>query len=300
MNTIYLALLMLGQALNISFPSELGEKIPSFEPSAALYLSDLDMFLISSDDTTKKDEALLFLMNAQGEVEEEPLAIEGLTKMTDIESVSMDGHGFLYVMSSLGLNKNGKFKSERNLFVRAERQDREIQAVDEMDLRTPLIEALESEHHGVIAGMSGRFEQELDVESHFTRAGKLFVGLKNPQPRPGQGVVLSLGEIDELFASSEVTISDVTVFDFNSLTGEADQISEIAVQDGVWWILTTIENGDGRFWRYTEQSRELELLQEFPNLKGEGLALRPQSNQVMIVFDEGGKPAKYVYGFAPY
>lgn len=299
MNTFYLAIMMLWQVHPISLPVSLEKRIPSFEPSAALYLSDLNKFLIASDDTTKKDEALLFLMNDQGEVEEEPLAIAGIKKMTDIESVSMDGRGFLYVLSSLSLNKSGKLKSERNLLVRAERQGHQIQVVDVMDLRSPLIEALASEKQSVIASMDGRFEKELDVEAHFTRAGKLYVGLKNPQPRPGQGVVMSLGDVDRLFAGDSVTLSDVKIFDFNSITNEADQISELVVQDGIWWILTTIENGVGRFWRFTEQSGQLDLLQEFPNLKSEGLAILPQSHQVMITFDEGGEPAKYVFGSMP-
>lgn len=75
------------QPREIEVPSALMDQLKSFEPSGSVYLEDLGAYLIVSDDTDKKDRPLLFLMNEKGEVEEEPLNIQGIKKMTDRKSV---------------------------------------------------------------------------------------------------------------------------------------------------------------------------------------------------------------------
>ncbi len=140
---IALAVLISAGPQPLTIPEEISNEFEFLEPSAAVYLPDLDSFLVASDDTNEADEPFLFLMNRAGEISKEPFALTGLKKMTDMESMSLGADGNLYVLSSLGLNKNGKEKPERNWFVRASRTAKKIEITDKIQLRSLLLEALE-------------------------------------------------------------------------------------------------------------------------------------------------------------
>lgn len=183
----------------MSVPRSVLARVKSFEPSAAVYLADLDRYLIACDDTDEEKSALLFLMSRDGQVENEPVEMEGLAKMTDMESMSQDG-STLYVLSSQELNKKGKDKPERNLFVRARRDGRRVSVTDKVLLRPLLLRALERSQEPALSAMRGRYQQELNIEAHFVRDGQLFVGLKDPQPRPGTALILNLGPVDSVLA----------------------------------------------------------------------------------------------------
>lgn len=53
----------------ISVPFDVATSLKSFEPSAVLFFEDLNSFLVACDDTNKKDEPLLFLMDEKGQIE---------------------------------------------------------------------------------------------------------------------------------------------------------------------------------------------------------------------------------------
>ncbi len=271
----------------IHVPADLRQKLKSFEPSATVYLADLDLYLVSSDDTDKKDSPLLFLMNARGEVAAKAVPILGMEKMTDMESLSQDER-YLYVMSSQGLNKNGKEKEERNQFLRARREGKSIVAEDIVALRPRLLKALRASRDSTLQSLAKRFAAEIDIESHFVRDGELFVGLKNPQPSPGVGLILSLGSVDALFRQQE--ISSVSIWrklDFRALTGKTETISDIAVDGNRLLLSTTQEEIAGALWTYDLANERLTLKEEFTNLKPEGIAVPNRRGDSLVVFDQG-------------
>ncbi len=272
----------------ITVPATLQENLKSFEPSAALYLDDISMYLVATDDTTEKDDALLFLMNDKGWLQEKGIAIQGLKKMMDMESLSTDEAGALYLMSSLGLNKNGKEKSERNLFVKMAREGSVFKAVEKIDLRSILLKALKKSELPEIENLKDRFEAELDVESHLISRGELLVGLKSPQALPGQSLLLNLGDVAQLFKDKKIGNIEVSdTLDFYAVSGDSDQASDILQIGDQWTITTTTEQGSSRLWQYHAIKKELTLLKEYSGSKAEGLAYDKQKKQLMIVFDQG-------------
>lgn len=283
------------QPREIEVPSALMDQLKSFEPSGSVYLEDLGAYLIVSDDTDKKDRPLLFLMNEKGEVEEEPLNIQGIKKMTDIESVSQDSEGNLYFLSSLGLNKNGKEKVERNFFVRASRDGKKIKATGALELRPLLLEALAASNDPAIKKLKRKLEDKLDVESSYIKDGTLFIGLKEPQPEGGLAVILKVGNVDEIFSSESIDGKEfeVATFNFGAVSGDTDLLSEMLPIGDSFFFCTTTDEGNGRLWKADAQGGNLEIVQEFQGLKPEGLAYRKSENDLLVVFDQGEEEAQF-------
>lgn len=272
----------------ILLPEDFFEKFKSFEPSAGFYAPDLGGYLIASDDTDEEDRPYLFLMNSNGVVEAS-LKVDGLKKMTDLESISDGENGILYLLSSLGVNKNGVEKPERNWFVEARRSGRNISVVRSIQLRSVLLKALEDLDLPDL-------EDSLDVESHFVMNGELYLGLKNPQPEGGKALLLKLGSIDKLFKSGQCEKLEVwKTIDFSSLSNEEDLLSDVRVVNGVIYLTSTTEAGTGRFWRLDSASEKLQLLETFDDLKPEGLALSPNGQELLMLFDQGDEDGLFSF-----
>lgn len=268
----------------IFVPESLSNNLKSFEPSAALYLADLNQFLLACDDTNKKDEPLLFLMNRQGQVDNAAVKIGGILKMTDMESISQGEDGSIYLMSSQGLNKNGKEKSERNIFIRASRVGRNINAIDSIELRPLLLKSLNG----------SQYAKFIDIESHFVRDDELYIGLKTPQPKPGMAEILNIGNVKKIFSHQELNVKTWRAINFSAVSGEEDLLSDIYPLDGKLYLATTQEVGPGRFWQYEESTGELVILREFSNYRPEGIAFDPQKKIFTLFFDQGGSEAFYL------
>ena len=278
----------------VSVPEKLRSRLKSFETSAGIYLADLDRYLIASDDTTKNDDPWLFLMDAAGRVDPSPVEISGLRRMTDIESISQE-NGILYIHSSLGLNKNGENRKERNLFVRATREGRKIFATNAIELREPLLEAIRTSEDQTLQKLRRRVDADLDVESSMVRDGILYVGLKNPQPRPGVALILTLGKVARLFTEARVSEVEVyAVIDFGAVTGDSDTLSDMDYREGAFFLTTTTEGRVGRFWRFDPRSGKLLLLKEYPRLNPEAV-MGAGTGKSLILFDQGEDEALFSF-----
>ena len=279
----------------IVFPAEVKSRLKSFEPSGTIYLKDINRFLIVSDDTDKSDRPLLFLMAQDGKVDDAPVNIDGIKKMTDMESISQDAKGNVLVISSQGLNKKGKEKKGRNLMVRAERKNRTLTMKDSLELRGPLLEALQASSDPQLKKMRGQFASELDVESHFVRDGELYIGLKNPQPRPGLALILNLGSLEAIFAKKKINALKVwRSVDFHALSKEPDLLSEILPMGGDLWLSATTEKDPhSRLWLLNEKTDKLSLRRTFTGPRLEGMSEHPGGKEILLVFDQGAADALY-------
>lgn len=270
------------ELLSLKVPQKLRKKLKSFEPSSAIYLADENKYLIAVDDTTKNDDPWLFFMNEKGEIEPEPVEIEGVEKITDMESISQDEDGFVYVMSSQGLNKSGKNKTERNLFVKARWDSSHVLAsLETVELRPFLIEALLSSQDPILKKMRSKYEALLDIEAHFILNGELFVGLKEPQFEKSKAVILNLGSVKNAFAG-QISLSLSQVIDLRTDQGTRSMLSELAWSGNQLWATSTTDDGQGQLWSINDQNTALEY--EF-DARPEGLTFKNSS--AMILFDQG-------------
>lgn len=265
-------------------PDSLGLK--TFEPSAITYIPNLNRYLVASDDTDKKDSPLLFLMEKDGHVDKDPIAIKGIEKLTDIESLNQDAEGNIFILSSLSLNKKGKNLKERNMLIQAHLRDREMNIVNSIELRPLLLQQLENSREPELVLLRGRFEKELNVEASFLSQGDLYIGLKGPQLESGQALVLNLGPLQKIFLDHTLNLKVWKSVNFAAISGEADHLSDMILFENNLLFSTTNDCNNGRLWAYNPNSEELSILSEFEGLNSEGLALPANSKDLMVVFDQ--------------
>ncbi len=278
-------------------PQAVSSQLESFEPSGALHLRDLNEYLVVSDDTNKKDAALLFFVRADGKVENSISEISGLKKMTDMESIFEDAQGRIYIMSSQGLSKKGKDSKKRNLFVQVKRTGKKLSLLSEAELRPLLLEALNSSGDAKIKALAKNADQELDIESSYLKGSTLFVGFKGPQPTPGSAVVLKLGTIENIFskAKPKLELALESTFDFKSQSKENDLLSDIFKDGENFWLSTTTEGGlNSRLWFFDSKAKKLQLKKTFQNARLEAIAASNTKNQLMLFFDQGSDGGLYL------
>lgn len=282
-------------AEKVTVPASLSQRLKTFEPSGIIYLPDLDQYLVASDDTDKKNSPLLFLMDKDGDIDKDPIVIEGIEKLTDIESLSQDSEGNIFILSSLSLNRTGKNLKERNMLIQARLQGRKISIINSVELRPLLLKALENSCETELVLTRGRFEKELNVEASFVKDGILYVGLKSPQPEVGQALILSLGPLKKIFSNKILDLKLLRIIEFASISSEGDLLSDMIFSENNLILSTTNSRSNGRLWAYDLKSEELSILSEFEGLNSEGLALSPDSKDLMIVFDQDNSEPLYTH-----
>lgn len=295
-----LVLFCLGAMANpleeVSIPEKIAENFETFEPSAAIYLEDLDRFLVASDDTDEGDQPYLFLMDHQGNLEETPILAKGLDKMTDIESMSLGADGSLYLLSSQGLNKNGKEKTERNILAKAIRKGRKITVENYTELRPRLLSALENSSDPLLKTMAETYYEELDIEASLIVEGRFLVGLKNPQPTVGRAVILDLGSPEDLLSEKKLEPHIWKTIDFSRGDQEALVLSDMVKIDDNFYLTTTVEDGTlGQLWRFSPDRDDLTLLASFDSAKPEALAAHLNGTALLVLFDAGEENALFTH-----
>lgn len=294
-SVIMLVFLALLSPQEIKVPKKLKQQLKSFEPSATLFLPQTNNYLVAIDDTTEDDTAMLFLMDKNGNVDQTPVLIEGLETMTDIESISSE-HGYIYAMSSQSRNKKGKVLKERNLFVRGKLKGHVLEETSVIELRPELLKSLNGVTDTHISSLRPSFDKLIEIESSYVKNGKLFVGLKDPQPQGGVGMILELGSVEAMFLSGKLdpkAIKVAAVLDFARAGGTEEKISDLLINaDGTLLVTATLEDGGGSIWSY--DSLGLKEITSYQNEKPEGIA-HSENGDVLVIFDQGDNPGLYTY-----
>jgi len=269
----------------VTVPQALRERLRSFEPSSCVYLRDERKYLVASDETDAYDSPWLFLMDEQGVVDENPIVIPGVKKMTDIESISrpVEDDGSIYILSSQSRNKKKHVKRERDLFVKARFRSGTLETIASVELRPLLLNALSRTRDPVLGKLQSQFDRELDIESHFVKGGNLYVGLKTPQPDPSHALILNLGPVDDLLAERASDPNVWKTLDLDSGDGRTNLLTDMA-WNGDELLLTT-STDKHRFGHLWSLKGRLTHLMGFPDLRPEGVAVRDQG--LFILFDQG-------------
>ncbi len=275
------------EATEINVPKKLKKKLKSFEPSALVSISR-DEYLVASDDTTKQDDAMLFLMSAEGEVNKNPIYFDGLETMTDIESLSMED-GYLYALGSLSRNKKGKELPERNLLARSRLNGAVLSSTESVELRSVLLEALSNAKDSRLQSLKKDLNRLLETEASFIKNGRFYLGLKDPQPKAGVALVLDIGRVEELFEGREPAVEVA----FELRFGGKHKLSDIIAAGDKFYLTTTMEAGGGSLWSYTPIDGVLTELRSYSELKPEGIAQGERAGELLVVFDQGEEAAMF-------
>ncbi|MCP4106679.1 MAG: hypothetical protein GY749_14265 [Desulfobacteraceae bacterium] len=273
------------------------------EASALLWLDDIGLYLVISDETPD-NEPLLFLMDKYGTIIKET-SVQGLKKIKDMESVAMAEDGTVYIASSSSLSKDGDLDKSRRLLVSVKREQDEFSLMQKIDLYTLLEDAAFSENESDWAEfiLDAIDDESVDIEGMFCRAGALYLGFKSPL-KSGNSVILKIDDIDDVFDNEEIDSEQVSIWNtvFLKPDGSAQEsISDLFYHNGTLYIIGTLTGSkSGSLWKLDEISGNLTRIAAFDGLQPEGIGAGYENDNViyslMISFDQGdGNASQFAY-----
>lgn len=276
------------------------------EPSGAIWLNDLNKYLVISDDTNATHSPLLFLMNRDGSADNALLKIKNLPEIMDIESIAQD-ENFIYVLSSQSRNSSGDVKAHRSLMVKVKRDGLDLTAVASFELRPLLLNALAKSADAELKQLGQTIQNgsskngDLDIEGMTLIGNDILLALKAPHTANAESYVLRLSNKDYIFThkyfySQQVSLEAKLNFTGRSETDEKNTmgLSDLVYADGSYYLSTTCSKGNcSALWK-TDQLKtdRLKLLKTFPVNQLEGIAIGFK-NEILGVFDEGKNEPYY-------
>jgi multidrug resistance efflux pump len=268
---------------------------PAIEASGALFIADLDKYLIISDDTENK-KPTLFLMNAAGAIEKEA-TIAGLDAINDMESVAPGDGKVIYILSSQSYTKKGALPASRRLFIRV------LRDADHFTLtgKIALVDLLQKAAQKDTAAEWARFittaiaDSTMDIEGLAFRQGSVFLGFKDPKI-DGHAVILAITGIDAVFDKQDLPAAGVRLWRKLDLkdapTGAPCGISDLVFYGDLLYGLATAERGEqnlGLLWCCQNDTAQPQIRQRFDGEKPEGIAIDTSRREMLITFDNGSK-----------
>jgi multidrug resistance efflux pump len=269
------------------------------EASGLCYLPDVKLYLLASDDTDSK-RPVLFLMNPDGHITG-ATQVRGLKRINDIEGITQDREGFLYLLASQSYNRKGKQATERKLFVRLKRSGTTLALDKSAMLFDALIDAAGKNNKsewGTFLLKAAR-EKSIDIEGVTFLDDTLLLGFKNPR-MGSNAVILSITQPGSLFSSGKLEKDQIQVWRkmkiVDDSTGTFCGVSDLCWHENrLYGVSTGVRTSHGLtedvgvFWSVAEGNGQPERFKFFRNRKPEGLAFNSDRNEFCLVFDNGSK-----------
>lgn len=261
------------------------------EISGAVWLPERGRFLVVSDDTGHADRGddspWVFLLGPDGRMEPDPLPIEGVESISDLEAVARGPDGALYLLCSQSVNKKGKRKAKRTRLVRARLDGDRLRADGAVRLWDLLVDQL-----GPEARVDLGIDDGLDLEGMTWFDGGLLIGLKSPADTAGRARIWHLTGVEKLFTGGlGPEGARLGLWAALSLpigpSHTAGGISELFADGERLYVLSTLAEGPARgaAWVLDHRQARPRRLAAWPDRKPEGLARGPEG--LRVFFDEG-------------
>jgi len=292
----------------IAVPESL-KKLTRFEPSGLLWIEDLRSYLVVSDDTGFKDRdehaPWLFLMDEKGRMEPQPIVLQGVGALNDLESATMDETGLIYLLSSQNPSKKGKRNLSRQLLLEVRREGRTFtvtRTAPFYSILTASLKTAELEALGLKEFLPNG-ELTLNVEGLAWRNGSLYFGLKEPAGPEG-ALIWQLKEPGKFLETQSLAPGQFSLFaqvDLGANKGHRATISDMTVdRQGRLILLSAIagvpESEQLGGVHVVDQFRKGVLksrgIASFPGYKPEGVAFA-RNGVCRIVFDRDDAPSLF-------
>lgn len=286
-----------------------------FEPSGILTRASESRYLIVSDDTGPADDGgkpWIFAMSGAGVVDADPIPLNGVAKINDLEAMTLGDGGEIYLLSSQSYNKKGHRKPPRTALLRVKPDGKAFR----VDGEVHLAEMLDADPARAAALGLPNGTRALNIEGMAFWKGSLYLGLKAPLDLQGDAMIWRITSPSALFdaQASATTPSapngtaaasrlgsagfslwgharvDVEVAEHPTPGGISDLLF---LPDGTLVITSTPSTAAGEggaLWRVDRPqpgTLSPRLVQRFPGLKPEGVAPSLSPGKLMVVFDAG-------------
>lgn len=277
------------------------------EPSGLVYIKDFNKYMMISDDN-HKNEPLVFLLNADGQLDSHIIKVDGIDEIKDMESITEDEDGFIYIASSMSPSNSGKVAKERKKIIKMKREGLKLSIVsnvnvyDELDdlVKAKINEDLEwvqflmnNENTKQIKLKEKKHKLKIDVEGMIIQKNDIFLGLRNPIKSSREVVILKISNATSVFKDKKIRSDQVSIWKKITLpvhreTDRHEGISDMMLKDGVLYFITAsnkfknmgrlLKAGNGK----NVSARELV---HFADYKPEGLTYDPILNELVVAFD---------------
>jgi hypothetical protein len=284
----------------IKVPREISDRT-GLEMSGAAWSTTLSRYILVSDDISDegaKHTPQLFALTEAGQVDSDPIKIEGISELNDPESISPGPDGTLFVCTSHSLNKKGHLpESRRRLMQIALGADRKAKVIGQVDLS--LARTADGKPPW---GQSGL----LDIEGIAFREGALYVGLKSPLGADGSASILRLPDVVSIVRSGVVPAGALSLWSRGRFCvphegkSVCEGIADLAfLPDGSLLVAGNApkgmpSDGGGSLWKLSAPNSAPTLLKRFDGLKPEGIALAPDHKSAIVVFDTDGRQPLWI------
>jgi multidrug resistance efflux pump len=278
-----------------------------FELSGIAWIDKMQRYIAVSDDTGREKfdngSPWVFSIGKDGVVDSEPIVIEGIERIKDLEGIAAAPDGRVYLIASQSRNRKGIRSIERTIFISAHLQERKLIADSQVSFYDLLMEAQRQDPSFLSSlGIECRPrepEPTIEIEGLAWHNGALYLGLKKPLDSSKQALIWKLSNPDLLFRRK--SLSGATLYLWKRVSmpmaGSPAGISEILfLSDDAFVLAGTNSKGGDLFYaaETAGQGFALKTLAEYPGLKPEGLCLGPDG-RLVVVFDRGEKKPLWVH-----
>lgn len=273
-----------------------------FEPSGIAWLSDINKYLIISDDTGIKDTpndhaAFLFLMDEHGNVDPTYPLLHGIEIVNDLEAIAPADAESFYLVSSQNISKQGKRPASRELIIKIKRNGDRFVIQGKVHLLSLLLDSCTADELKLL-GLDIYDEDGkplLNIEGAAFHDNALYLGLREPVSEHG-AIIWKLEHIDRILNGRKLSPNQLSIYGYVQLgpsNGKTTGISDLLFdQHGVLWVLSTGldqqesigTGGMHRIDRSADGHLDAERIYAFPDLKPEGICIRGD-DRFVIVFD---------------
>lgn len=276
---------------------ELIKDLNRVEPSGLVFIPELKRYLMVSDDTFE-NKPFVYLLNNSGEVDQRILLVDGVDKIKDMESMTMDEQGNIYIASSQSETKKNKISKSRRSLIKVKREglnlikQERVRLIDMMndvavlypDL--PWVKLLKKENL-----IENKYMIQMDLEGLAVKANTMYLGLRNTFGASGEVVILKIVDAEKMFETDQLTAEQVSVYATLKLPESKNQegISDLLIVENKMFILTA-DNKDkdkGRLLKLNmdDLDRGVSLVKRFNEHRPEGISYNSVDNELLVVFD---------------
>lgn len=275
----------------------------SLEASAILYLPEMKQFLVASDDTPN-DRFMLYLMDQSGKITGE-ITIPGIDEIDDIESMTRDDDGTIYIATSMSAKKNHSTPTSRRLLVAIKQnEDKSFYLYKSIPLADILARCARENPDVPWAGfiLNALEKNALDMEGMFWHSNAFYLGFKSPLYMK-RSIIIKILNADRLMEQQQIDGDQVAIWQMLNLISDQEnireRISDLLYVDGTLFITGVVDAGNrhqytGSLWRFFIDEGNLQRITKFKDLKPEGITVTNKTSDLMVCFDQGEKRQSHI------
>lgn len=285
---------------SISLPKELLGKV-ILEPSGVVYSRSHGKYLVISDDNNA-DRPLVYMMDSDGNISSEVLSVEGLDKIKDMEAMTQDEDGNIYIASSQSKSRSGNIAKSRRLLIKVRKEKNKLVLESKIKLISKL-DAIAKKHPNLEwvkllsknrKSKGKKFRIEMDLEGMAIKDNVLYLGLRNKVASKSEVAILSITDIQKTFVSGHIEVGQVELWStietpINFSDDRSEGISGIQIINNEMIIVTASNKvkNKGRLLKVSMETRKVtDLLAEFDGNRPEGIAFNIDKQVYVITFDD--------------